>query len=126
MVLLPCSSCCTCKPCEYSPHDCIELTLSGFSGNPEAAGCQECDHLDGTYILKRGLQAAAITASIIATGGSGAQVTATLSQDAETGKYTISSVTLVSGGSNYTPDARLGYTISNAVVSPCPEPCPEQ
>lgn len=125
MVLLPCSSCC-CKPCGYSPYDCLTLTLSGFYGDPSAPGCNECDHLDGTYILKRGLQAAAITASIIATGGSGAQVTATLSQDAETGKYTISSVTLVSGGSNYTPDARFNYTISNAALSPCQEPCPTQ
>jgi hypothetical protein len=118
MVLLPCSSCC-CKPCEYSPHDCIELTLAGFSGNPGTFGCQECDHLDGTYILRRGLQAAQITASISATGGSGAEVAATLSQDEETEKYTISSVTLVGGGSNYTPDAHFDYTASHAAVPPC-------
>lgn len=125
MVIFPCSSCC-CKPCEYSPYDCLTLTLAGFSGNPAAEGCQECDHLDGTYILKRGLEAAQITASISATGGSGAEVTATLVQDAQTGKYRISSVLLISGGSNYTPDAHFDYTISNATVSPCAEPCPEQ
>jgi hypothetical protein len=125
-MLFKCSPCCRCNVCEYSQHDCLTLTLAGFSGNPADGTCEECDYLDGTYILKRGLQAAGLTARIDATAGSGAQVSATLSQDAETGKYTISSVTLLAGGSAYTPDAHFGYAISNALLSPCSERCAEQ
>lgn len=125
MVLFPCSSCCGCAACQYSRHDCLTLTLSGFSASPEAVGCDECSHIDGEYVLRRGIEDAELTVRIAATTGSGAVIAATLSKDPETHEYTIASVLLVSPGSGYSPDAHFEYTITNAALSPCRKrPCP--
>lgn len=121
MVLFPCSSCCGCEICEHSPHDCLSLTLSGFDGPPGDA-CDECKHLDGTYVLRRFDLPATITASIVPTVygiGSGATVEATLSMDAATEEYTISAVTVKTSGSGYTSGAKFAYSIKNAAASPC-------
>lgn len=119
----PCSPCCACKPCPYCTPPCLTVTLSGFAHG--TGNCGECDFLDDTtFELARGDGAVGISAFISSfVSGSGAQVTATLSHDVATGKYRISSVTLVSPGSGYAPDARFAYSLTRLALSPCPEPC---
>lgn len=127
-MLFKCSPCCQCQVCKHSTHDCLTLTLDGFVGDPQGQGCDECDHLDGTYILRRGVGAeVTLTPYIRATGhpagkGSGATVTATLSKDPETEEHSIASVTLTASGSGYVDGAYFDYTAEGLAVACDKEP----
>lgn len=120
----PCSCCGGgCNPlCPTLSADCVTLSFSGFANGTSI--CNECDYLDDlTLVLKRpASQNVSISASVSDASGAGAVLSVTLSQNALDNTFFISSVSVVSGGSGYTPDAKFSYALGGAVVACNGEP----
>lgn len=108
--------CCQCDPCSLCLSPCLEVTLSGFDGVEEP--CDECDYLDGTYVLKRGAGfQPQIDLTVKATTGYGAVLTPVIGYDETDGSYSITSVTIDKAGTCYSADASIVLTVLGGFVA---------
>lgn len=108
--------CCQCDPCSLCLSPCLEVTLSGFAG--DSTPCDECDYLNGTYVLKRGAGfQPQIDLTIKATTGSGAVLTPAIGYDNADGSYSITGVTIDKAGTCYSADASVVVTILGGFVA---------
>lgn len=108
--------CCQCDPCSLCHSPCLSVTFSGFAGDEEP--CDECNYLDGTYVLKRGEgYQPEITLSIKAETGYGAVLTPTIAYDNSDGSYSITGVTIDKAGTCYSADASVVVKIVGGFVA---------
>lgn len=108
--------CCQCEPCALCSAPCLSVTFAGFGGDEEP--CDECNHLDGTYVLTRGEgYQPEISLSVKAKTGSGAVLTPTIGYDNADGSYSITGVTIDKAGTCYSPDASVVVKILGGFVA---------
>lgn len=119
MTVFGCESCsCDCPaPCSFIEANCFEISFSGFS-DPVDPGysCTICNTIgDHTIIVKRGdantlrARATAVRPSAAVEGDEDAEFSVTLTRDEKTDAYTVSSISIVSGGSGYVPGTKIEF-----------------
>lgn len=108
--------CCGCDPCSLCHSPCLSVTFSGFAGETEP--CDECDNLNGTYVLTRGEgYKPEIKLGIKAKTGYGAILTPTIAYDNADGSYSITGVTIDKAGTCYSSDASVVVKIIDGFVA---------
>lgn len=119
MTIFGCESCsCDCPaPCSFIEANCFEISFSGFSDPVDPNySCTICNTIgDHTIIVKRGdtntlrARATAVRPSAAVEGDEDAEFSVTLTRDEKTDAYTVSSISIVSGGSGYVPGTKIEF-----------------
>lgn len=127
MTIFACDTCsCDCPaPCAFTGADCFEISFSGFSSSVNPGySCAACNTIDDhTIIAKRGTvqtlraRASAVRPGTASEGDEGAEFEVTLSRDAETDAYTVSSISIVDGGSGYLLGTKIVFEFGYVVIS---------
>lgn len=113
--------CCQCDPCSLCHSPCLSVTFSGFSGSVEP--CDECNNLNGTYLLTRGKgYQPDISLAVKAKTGFGAVLTPTIAYDNSDGSYSITAVTIDKAGTCYSPDAEVFVKVAGGFVACSDDP----
>ena len=108
MTVFGCQPCgCDCPPaCSFTNANCFEITFSGFASAVDPGyACTACNRInEHSFVLRRGVVPvlrARATAVRPSGEGQDAVFQVTLTQNGDDDFYTVTAITLISGGSNY-------------------------
>jgi hypothetical protein len=111
-----CEQCsCDCPPiCAIVSSNCFEVSFSGFASNVSGEyPCTVCDTIDQyTFLARRGARNA-LRARAVAVrpetlfGEQSATFSVVLTQDEKTGSYSVTSISVIDGGSGYVPGTKI-------------------